>query len=96
MPNREALISAHCAKEHVSLLTSLRLSVEPSGLQSRLEASNMHQFCQCMSLNFGERKEAMHEASSLLGNVPINLLSSTSDLDAVMLATLAVLNSYFW
>jgi len=31
----------------------------------------------------------MHEASSLLGNVPINFLSSTSDLDAVMLATLA-------
>jgi len=47
-------------------------------------------------MNFGERKEAMHEASSLLGNVPINFLSSTSDLDAVMLATLAVLNSYFW
>lgn len=94
MPNREALISAHCAKEHVSLLTSLRLSVEPSGLQSRLEAFRMHQFCQCM--NFGQRKEAMHEASSLLGNVPINFLSSTSDLDALMLATLAVLNSYFW
>ena len=47
-------------------------------------------------MNFGERKEAMHEASSLLGNVLINFLSSTSDLDAVMLATLAVLNSYFW